>query len=1046
MDLQKWILQHPDVLLEEKRIKAIFCDAFQGEMSKVNLLITAYREGIVESARKTFPLSPSERMRYVKILEQDHSIVNDKAIWAIDTWISLFSKPIIDSLSRIEDESAAEKELLKLKEIEQSLSLNDFDDDPKYDLVARCDREDFYINPSLDERNDRIYVPCGVGKTDEGFFIYGIKKTNICNHPHADVFALVYNYLVRSSTITDDDIPPFLSATAGIHEVDYRSVLRMAVCLLQMVKNNYCVNGIIEIAFQGDVDTIKQAIALINHYSALFSRLMGITEVKISVKNNKAGTPFGLDGSKGVYVRNNTEITTNARELWYGKPISYHFTKANLPDLERILREISPYTYFKEGQFEVLCKMVSARKHTVCIMPTGSGKSLIYYMISILQPLPLFIVAPTDILIDDQIRNLKQIHHIDNVAHLTLADNNDFDEYQMRNSLNYLTPTTLQNRNLLVLFRYINKGLMKKYIQSDSKGKLLKEVKISDYPLVANIVLDEIHCLSNWGHDFRPEYLMLSTYLNKFLDQISFLGFTATANYTVVEDVRKQLDIPLDNFISPISFEKHNITYDYRCVHTTEQMFEEVKSICEKLILKNERTLIFTKSDEISRQVADAVGWEADIFTNDNPEAYYHFADEKCKVLVSNDELGVGINFPNIKNIIHFGLPLSKCEYVQEVGRAGRASEKVTSYVLYLDEKSGAVPKNLLQRNTLIEKIPQMLEGVNNDYADIYRRLTNNCPTKGVLLDQLLAMRKDFVDRGSVIYVDSYKNEELATIKKKLYMLYVVGYINDWYAYRKSSKVEGVDILIDISSTNADDYRKDPEKMLRRMKKRLRDYFVEMDGGRESLARTDRAKTEEEIIGVYIDWYYVKYLYHHNEQFLDLFEFITNNVGSDREDITNAIRDYFSLPFVKLKSDEAIFSEMSLQEISDKIVSGVSRATISNIERININRYSYKLDYMLFCANLRYNGVFEASRLERVIKNASRQEQSIIGCSFAKLYRVCETVGKILILNYIEENGSSFGITISEFVKSAYADGARDAVYYGILAQRLNTVYDGIGR
>lgn len=123
-----------------------------------------------------------------------------------------------------------------------------------------------------------------------------------------------------------------------------------------------------------------------------------------------------MDGSKGVYVRNNTEITTNARELWYGKPISYHFTKANLPDLERILREISPYTYFKEGQFEVLCKMVSARKHTVCIMPTGSGKSLIYYMISILQPLPLFIVAPTDILIDDQIRNLKQIHHIDNVS------------------------------------------------------------------------------------------------------------------------------------------------------------------------------------------------------------------------------------------------------------------------------------------------------------------------------------------------------------------------------------------------------------------------------------------------------------------------------------------------------------------------------------------------------------------------------------------------------------------------------------------------------
>ena len=1041
MDLQKWIMQHPDVLLEEKRIRAIFCDAFQNDMAKVNLLLTAYREDIVASMRQSYPWTPTERTRYIKVLEQNYSVVSDRAVWAVDTWSSLFSQKVIDSLVRLENEAAAAEELLRLQELEKMLEVTGEDEEPEYELTTRSDREDFYINPSLDEKDDRIYVPCGVGETDNGFFIYGIKKSNTCVHPQADVFALVYNYLIRSSTITNEDIPSILNKVESLHAVDYRSVLRIAICLLQLVKNNYIKNGVLELAFRGDVESFKYAVSVINHYAALFSRLMGIPEVKLSVKSNKTGIPFNLDGNDGVFVRNNTELITNARELWYGKRINYRFTKANLPDLEYLLREISPYTYFKEGQFDALCSMVSARKHMVCIMPTGSGKSLIYYMVSILQPLPIFIIAPTDILIKDQIRNLKQIHRIDNVAHLQLTEDNDFDEYQMRNSLNYLTPTTLQNRNLLVLFRYINKGCLKKYYRSKTQGKMLREEQISNYPLIANIVLDEIHCLSNWGHDFRPEYLMLSKYLNKFLDQITFLGFTATANYTVVEDVHKQLGIPQENFISPISFEKHNISYDYRCLQTTEQMLSEVKEICERLTARNERTLIFTKSDELSRQVADAVGWEADIFTSDNPEAYHHFVDGKCRVLVSNEELGVGINFPNIRNIIHFGLPLSKSEYVQEVGRAGRASEQVSSYVLYLDSESGIIPADLLKRSTPIEAIPTMLEGLENDYADIYRKLTNNCPTKEVLFEQLIAMFKDFTERKSALYVETYGVDELYLAKQKLYMLYVTGYVNDWYAYKKSKNTDGVDILIDIYSSGAEEYRKDPQKLIRRMKKRLRDYFDEMGGDRESLARTDRAKSEDEIIKVYVDWYYIKYLYHHNEQFLDLLEFVINNTNGDREEITAAIKDYFTLPFIKLKSDEAIYSEMSIQEIADKVVAGVGRATITNIERINTNRYSYRLDYLLFCSNLRYSSVFELSRLERVLNNVSKEEAALIGNAFPKLYKVCDVEGKLHILNFLDSNGSVFGIKQADFVRTVYADGVKDIIYYGIMANAINPVF-----
>ena len=149
-----------------------------------------------------------------------------------------------------------------------------------------------------------------------------------------------------------------------------------------------------------------------------------------------------------------------------------------------------------------------------------------------------------------------------------------------------------------------------------------------------------------------------------------------------------------------------------------DEMYNAVCEITKELVARNERTIIFTKTDEISRKVADAVGYEADIFTLDNPDAYHHFVDGSCRVLVANMDLGIGINLPNVRNIIHFGLPLSKSEYVQEIGRAGRANEKSVSYVLYLDNSPENIPKQLLKRTTKINDLPALLNGIENDYGD----------------------------------------------------------------------------------------------------------------------------------------------------------------------------------------------------------------------------------------------------------------------------------------------------------------------------------------
>lgn len=1029
MDLQQLLLSRPETLLDRQRTRGLLTDYLNNETAKVNLLMTAFDLGVVADIRSSFPIDRFRRSRMILSLTQQYSIVEDKASWAVDTWISCFSAELIDRVFQAE-EAAREPEPEPVP-LEEEFGFVEHGDGVA-DGGTRDHQEDFFVNPTLAERPDAVYVPCGVGNTDCGFTILGIKKQPLCNNKYADVFALVYNYLVRTSNITDEDIPRCISRISTTYALDYRSIFRTAVMLLQMVKNNYAVDNVLQIAYNGEKDHMRYAVEMINHYAALFCRLMNVAEVRLIVKLTKTGTRVSLSPGPGIYCQSNPELTTNAREIWYGRKINYRLTKANLRDLEYLLSEISPFASFKEGQFEALKDMLGARRHAVCIMPTGSGKSLIYYIASLLQPLPLFVVAPTEILIRDQIRNLQKFHHMDNVAHLQFTDQNCFSDFEIHNSLNYLTPMTLQSRHLLVKFRYINEG---------THQVQMRKEKLAPGPLAAYVVLDEIHCLSNWGHDFRPEYLMLSRYLRKYLDQIDLWGFTATANYTVVEDVQRQLNIPQGNFFSPIAFEKYNVSYDYRCVATEEEMFRVTAEIARTLADRNQRTIIFTKGDHISRKLADAVGYEADFFCRDNPDAYHHFVDGKCRILISSEELGVGINFPNIRNIIHFGLPLSKSEYVQEIGRAGRANEFVTSYVVYLENSEENVSSRLLNRSTPINDIPQLLQGASNDYADIYRKLTNECPTKDVLYDRLHGLYSSLKEQNRTYLVKAFPWDQLEDAKQQLFMLYTTGYIHDWYSYSHAKNQKGIEILIDICSSSSA-----VRDTMQRMRTKMKDYFDFLGNNRESIARVNRAMTPEELIRVYVDWYYIKYLYHHNEQFLDLYDFITGNMGSSNDKITNDIKDYFVLPFIKLKSDEAYYTEMSTKEIINKAVTGIGKDTLANIERINSNRYSHRLDLLLFLGRLRMEGFFDKNRLERVLSRIPREEMPMVAGAFARLYGPCAVGAKLAILNYIESEGHKHGISYPAFVSNAYKDGKKDLIYYGIMAKMVNPAFGINGR
>jgi RecQ family ATP-dependent DNA helicase len=1020
MEIKNYLRNEPAILLEKPRLRGLISDILLNDISKINLIMKVYDLGILESLKREFPLTNPEKNKYVLKLTRDYSIIQDSAIYAVDYWIRTLDKDVIDNLRTHEKEIDSIKKSIEKVELNNTATKKMSEtelSDLASSLVTSKNEENYYQNPKIKKVKNVIYVPCGFGNLDFGFFIHGIFESPHCTHENAGIYALVYNFLIRNTIITNKDMPKFLKEDRNVN-LDIKRVFKYAILLLLLIKNNYLKTDKVYFDNTRDTNEFIGAVRLINHYVVLFGALAKENVHGLKICNLKEKGCLDLSSLKTISFEDNKKVVSNARELWIERRFNYNLSIKDKPQLEALLSEISGYKSFKEGQLEVLLSMISCDEHAVCIMPTGSGKSLIYYMISLLQPLPVFIVAPTDTLIKDQLRNLRITHRFDNAAYLKLTESYNFSEFVMQNNLIYLTPDTFQTRNLMVKFREINQN---------SK--------------IAYVVLDEIHCLSNWGHDFRPEYLMLSENLNTILDRTQFLGFTATANYTVVEDIQKQLDIPIENFFSPIAFDKFNIVYDYRRVVSTERMYSETANIVKDLIENNERTLIFTKSEEISQKLADEIGDEASVFYQDNSDSYIHFADGNCRVLISSEELGIGVNLPNVTNVIHFGLPVSKNEYVQEIGRAGRANERSKSFVVYLDKEAESPTSKLFLRNDLTNDVSNIIQQIDNDYTETYKKFSNGIYSQKTLYDSLFSMFRKFRSGGKDIYKETYKKDEIHQVKRNLYMLFVAGYVNNWYSHNVEKNGGSVDIIIDLQNSD-NTFAFDHKKLINRMKKRITDYLVFMGNNRSYISRIERTDSIETILEVYIEWYYTKYLYHHKEQFIDFFEFIDRNQDCNGVQITKEIRDFFMLPFTKIKKDEKLFGSYSVQEIINIVLQGLPYNTIANIERINSNSFSYKYDLILFLNNIMVNQHFDGNRLDRIIRFLVEDERNEISSAIKLLYKDLGKKARLDIAKYFNNNNNLMALNVRDFITSVYSNNAKDSVYYGVLANMFNPKYE----
>lgn len=351
--------------------------------------------------------------------------------------------------------------------------------------------------------------------------------------------------------------------------------------------------------------------------------------------------------------------------------------------LEHDLYRLFGFQSFKPGQKEIIQTLID-KNDVFAMLPTGRGKSLCYQLPALLTEGLTIVVSPLLSLMEDQVQQLKR-QGIKQIAALNSFSTWD-ERRQLLDKLHsykilYTSPEMIQSKELLYKLKSIH---------------------------IAYLVIDEAHCVSYWGHDFRADYLRIKN-VKKLLSNPPCLAITATASAVVREDIITQLSLN-----EPVSFiesvNRSNIALFVEEVSSQKQKFERLHALVKKAQLPG---LIYVQT----RAYAESLCMQLRERIPNLKSSYYHggmqseermliqqqFIEGQLDVVVATSAFGMGLNKSDIRFVVHLHYPLDMASYVQEIGRAGRDS-KGSMALLLVSPDDHAYAQYFVQRNERSEE------------------------------------------------------------------------------------------------------------------------------------------------------------------------------------------------------------------------------------------------------------------------------------------------------------------------------------------------------
>lgn len=323
-------------------------------------------------------------------------------------------------------------------------------------------------------------------------------------------------------------------------------------------------------------------------------------------------------------------------------------------DLRAALKQYFGFSEFK-GRQEAVIKNVLAKKHSFVIMPTGGGKSMCYQLPALLQKGTAIVVSPLIALMKNQVDAIRGVSANPGVAHVLNSSLTKTEIKQVKSDL--------------------TNGITKLlYVAPESLTKE-ENVAFLNTLTVSFVAVDEAHCISEWGHDFRPEYRNLQRIIERIGVNIPIIGLTATATPKVQEDIIKNLGIT-DATVFKSSFNRPNLFYEVR--PKTQNVEADIIRFVKQHIGKS--GIIYCLSRKKVEELAQilqvngvsAVPYHAGFDTKTRSKYQDMFLMEEVDVVVATIAFGMGIDKPDVRYVIHHDIPKSIESYYQETGRAGR--------------------------------------------------------------------------------------------------------------------------------------------------------------------------------------------------------------------------------------------------------------------------------------------------------------------------------------------------------------------------------------
>jgi ATP-dependent DNA helicase RecQ len=322
-------------------------------------------------------------------------------------------------------------------------------------------------------------------------------------------------------------------------------------------------------------------------------------------------------------------------------------------DLYIPLKRFFGFNKFKGLQKQVI-KSILANKNTFVIMPTGGGKSLCYQLPALMSEGTAIVVSPLIALMKNQVDAIRGISEHNGVAHVLNSSLNKTEVNQVKEDI---------SRGITKLLYVAPESLIK-----EEYVTFLRSQKISF------VAIDEAHCISEWGHDFRPEYRNLKNII-KAIDNVPVICLTATATEKVQEDILKTLGIPDANRFKA-SFNRPNLFYEVR-PKTSEVEKDIIRFVKQRMGKSGIIYCLSRKKVEEVSQILQvngikAVPYHAGLDAKTRVKHQDMFLMEDCDVVVATIAFGMGIDKPDVRFVIHHDIPKSLESYYQETGRAGR--------------------------------------------------------------------------------------------------------------------------------------------------------------------------------------------------------------------------------------------------------------------------------------------------------------------------------------------------------------------------------------